>query len=204
MGTRDKRLDAYIAKSADFAQPILTQVRETVHAACPDVEETLKWSMPAFMYRGGILCQMAAFKEHATFGFWKGALVTEVSSDKTAAGQFGRLTSVKDLPSKKDMTRFIKRAMELSENGTPTKRPLESTPKKVPKKMPPMPDYFMAAIRKNKKALATYEGFSPSMQREYIEWVTDAKGEDTRARRIAQAVEWMAEGKSRNWKYQAR
>ena len=197
MGTRDKRLDAYIAKSPDFAKPILTQIRETVHATCPDVEETLKWGMPAFMYQG-ILCQMAAFKEHASFGFWKGALVTEVSSDKTAAGQFGRLTTIKDLPSKKDMTRFIKRAMELNEAGTPVKRPVKHTPKKVP----PMPEYFMAEIKKNKKALTTYEGFSPSMRREYIEWVTDAKGDDTRARRIAQAVEWMAEGKSRNWKYQ--
>lgn len=199
MGTRDKRIDAYIAKSADFAQPILTHIRETVHSVCPDVEETLKWGMPAFMYQG-ILCQMASFKEHASFGFWKGALVTGNEADKNAMGQFGRLTSVKDLPAKKDMTRFIKRAMELNEQGVAVKRPVKHTPKKIP----PMPDYFMAAIKKNKKALAAYDALSPSMRREYVEWITDAKGEDTRAKRIAQAVEWMADGKSRNWKYQNR
>ena len=195
MGTRDKRVDAYIAKAANFAKPILTTIREMVHEACPDVEETIKWGMPSFSYHG-IMCNMAAFKQHATFGFWKGSLVTENPADASAMGQFGKMTKVSDLPSKRDFKRYTKRAMELNEQGVTVKRPVKHTPKKIP----PMPAYFMAEIKKNKKALAAYEKFSPSHQREYVEWITDAKSDDTRNRRIAQAVEWMAEGKPRNWK----
>jgi uncharacterized protein YdeI (YjbR/CyaY-like superfamily) len=196
MGKRDERVDAYIEKAAEFAQPILTKIRESVHEHCPDVEETVKWGMPAFMYHG-LLCNMAAFKQHATFGFWKGSLVTESPADVKAMGQFGRIATVSDLPPKKDFKRFTRRAMELNENGAKVKRPVKHTKKEIL----PMPDYFMAAIKKNKKALAGYEKLSPSHQREYIEWITDAKTDATRNRRVEQAVVWMAEGKSRNWKY---
>lgn len=196
MGKRDERVDAYIAKSAEFAQPILTKLRDSLHDVCPDVEETVKWGMPAFMYHG-LLCNMAAFKEHATFGFWKGSLVTETPADVKAMGQFGRITKASDLPPKKEFARYVKRAMALNEQGATVKRPVKHTPKEIP----PIPDYFMTAIQKNKKALAAYEAFSPSHQREYVEWITDAKTDATRDRRVAQAVEWMAEGKPRNWKY---
>ena len=196
MGKRDARVDAYIGKAAEFARPILVKIRESVHEHCPDVEETVKWGMPAFMYHG-ILCNMAAFKQHATLGFWKGSLVTESPADVAAMGQFGRLTKVSDLPPKKDFKRYLRRAMELNETGAKVKRPVKHTKKVIP----PMPDDFRAAIEKNKKALAGYEQLSPSHQREYIEWITDAKTDSTRNRRIAQAVEWMAEGKPRNWKY---
>jgi uncharacterized protein YdeI (YjbR/CyaY-like superfamily) len=199
MGKRDTRVDAYIAKSAEFAQPILTKIRESVHEQCTDVEETLKWGMPTFMYHG-ILCNMAAFKAHTSFGFWKGSLVTGDPADVNAMGQFGRMTKISDFPSKKDFARFMKRAMELNAASVKVERPRKNPPKEIPS----IPDYFMAAIKKNKKALAGYEKLSPSHQREYVEWITDAKGEDTRARRVAQAVEWMAEGKSRNWKYERR
>jgi uncharacterized protein YdeI (YjbR/CyaY-like superfamily) len=195
MGTRDKRIDAYIAKSPDFAKPILTQIRAVVHEACPDVEETLKWSHPAFMYNG-LLCGMHAFKAHCALGFWKGTLVTGTASDD-GAGQFGRLTKVSDLPSKKVLAGYVKKAMALNDEGT-------SAPKRVPKpkKELVVPDYFTAAaLKKNKKALATFEAFAPSHRREYVEWITEAKSEETRARRLEQAVEWMAAGKSRNWKY---
>ena len=200
MGTRDPRVDAYIARSADFAKPILTHLREVVHAACPDVEETIKWSFPNFTYKG-MLCSMASFKQHCSFGFWKGALVVgESSGDGTgerAMGQFGRITALSDLPSKKVLTGYIKEAMRLNEAGV--KSPTRSKPKA--KKELPMPDDLSKALRKNKKALATFENFSPSHRREYIEWITEAKGEDTRNRRLATAVEWMADGKPRNWKY---
>jgi hypothetical protein len=197
MGTRDPRIDAYIEKSAPFAQPILRYLREVVHEACPDVEETIKWSSPHFDYRGP-MCGMAAFKQHCAFGFWKASLVLEDKNPKAqeAAGHFGRLTSIADLPPKKTLMGYIKKAMPLNEQEIQPRRP-----PKHPKKPIAAPPYFMAALKKNKKALATYENFPPSDKREYLEWITEAKGEATRERRLATAIEWMAEGKPRNWKY---
>lgn len=197
MGTHDPRIDAYIEKSADFARPILAYLRAVVHEACPDVEETLKWSAPHFDYRG-IMCSMAAFKEHCAFGFWKASLVLGDQNPKAqeAAGHFGRLRSVSDLPPKKTLVGYIKKAMALNEQEVQAPRPL-----KHPKKPLTAPSDFMTALRKNKKALATYESFPPSQKRDYVQWITEAKGEDTRERRLATAVEWMAEGKPRNWKY---
>ena len=197
MGTRDPRIDAYIAKSPEFAQPILTHLRAVVHEACPNVEETTKWSSPHFDYHG-MMCGMSAFKEHCAFGFWKASLVLDDKNNKAqdAMGHFGRITSLADLPPKKTLMRYIKKAMELNEQGIVAKRP----PKR-PKKPIAVPPYFTAALKKNKKALATFEGFSPSHQREYLEWITEAKTEETRQRRLATAVEWMAEGKARNWRY---
>lgn len=198
MGKRDPRIDAYIARSADFARPILEHVRAVVHAACPDVEETLKWGSPTFMHHG-ILCGMAAFKQHATFGFWKGKLVVgdDVATPGDAMGQFGRLTRVSDLPSKKALTAYVKRAMQLNAEGVKAPRAVKQPRPKLVE-----PPWFLAALKKNRKALATYQAFSPSHRREYVEWLTEAKGEDTRARRLKTTLEWLAEGKSRNWKYQ--
>ena len=194
----NKQFDAYISKSPDWAQPILTSLRATVHEVCPDVEEQMKWSSPAFVYHG-IMCGMVAFKQYATFHFWKGELVTGTAlgaDGMGAAAQFGRMTSVKDLPPKKQLVAYIKKAMKLNEEGVKVDRPKKKRPTLA------MPDDFIAAIRKNKKALASYEQFSPSHQRDYIEWIVGAKTDATREKRIAQAVEWMAEGKSRNWKYE--
>ena len=197
MVTRDPRIDAYIEKSADFAQPILRHLRAVVHSACPDAVETLKWSSPSFEYEG-ILCGMAAFKRHAVFGFWKHELVLEGfdQASREAMGSFGRLTKLSDLPSKALLARYVKKAMKLNEDGVKVVR--QKTKVKKPVKMPPE---LAAALKKNKKALATFDAFPPSQQREYMEWVGDAKGEDTRKRRLASAIEWMAEGKPRNWKY---
>ena len=201
MGTRDPRIDAYIAKQKDFAQPILTHIREVVHGACPDVEETLKWSSPHFMYKGSMMAGMAAFKEHAIFGFWKGKLIEGVSPNRSnggeAMGNFGKLGTVKDLPSKRDLTALIKQAMKLNEDGITVPRP-----KKAPKPEAKVPAELAAALKKNRKATAQFDAFSPSHRREYVEWIADAKQEATKARRGAQAVEWIAEGKGRNWKYQ--
>ncbi|HUQ45850.1 MAG TPA: YdeI/OmpD-associated family protein [Gemmatimonadaceae bacterium] len=201
MGTRDPRIDAYIAKQKDFARPILVHLRDIVHAACPDVEETLKWSSPHFMYKGGMMCGMAAFKEHAIFGFWKGSLIEGVSPNRnnggTAMGNFGCLTSVKDLPGRKQLTALIKEAMRLNDEGIVVARP-----KRAAKPEAVVPPELAAALKRNKPAAAQFDGFSPSNRREYIEWVDDAKREETKAKRVAQAVEWIAEGKARNWKYQ--
>jgi uncharacterized protein YdeI (YjbR/CyaY-like superfamily) len=197
MGKTDPRVDAYIEKSAEFARPILRHLRRVVHASCSDVEETMKWSFPHFDYKG-MMCSMAAFKEHCAFGFWKASLILDGNGrSEEAMGQFGRITALSDLPSKKLMRDYIQKAMSLNESGTAVKRENRS-----PKKAIPVPADFTAAVKKNRKALAAFEAFSPSHRREYLEWITEAKSEDTRQRRITQAIEWMAQGKSRNWKYE--
>jgi uncharacterized protein YdeI (YjbR/CyaY-like superfamily) len=197
MGQRDKRIDAYIAKSGEFAQPILTHIRDVVHAACPDVEETMKWSFPHFMYKG-MLCSMAAFKEHCAMGFWKGALIIEKgdAEGESAMGQFGRITKVSELPSKKVLTGYVKKAMQLNDDGVKVEKPKSKAPKEVM-----VPDDLAKALRANKAAHTTFEKFSPTNKREYIDWLNEAKTETTRSRRLETAIEWMAEGKPRNWKY---
>jgi uncharacterized protein YdeI (YjbR/CyaY-like superfamily) len=200
MGIRDKRVDAYIQKSAGFAQPILTTIRETVHEGCPQVEEAIKWGMPFFMYKG-ILCSMASFKEHCAFGFWKGSLILESAENKSdeAMGQFGRLKSVKDLPPKKVMLEYLKKAAQLHDQGVTV--PTRSAATKSKKELV-VPDYFNAALKKNKKASATFEAFSYSKKKDYVQWVSEAKTDETRERRLQTSLEWLSEGKSRNWKYE--
>jgi len=195
MGKRDPRVDAYIAKSADFAKPILVHIRAVVHAACPEVDENIKWSAPAFMYKG-MLCGMAAFKQHATFGFWKHPLVTG-SPRETGSMGFARLTTVADLPPKQQLAAYVKKAMALNDAGVK----IERKPTARARKPVTVPTELSAALAKNKKARGTFEVFSPSHKREYVDWITDAKSEETRARRLQTAIEWMAEGKPRNWKY---
>jgi uncharacterized protein YdeI (YjbR/CyaY-like superfamily) len=198
MGSRDARIDAYIARSADFARPILSHIREVVHRACPEVEEDMKWSSPHFMYRG-MLCGMSAFKAHCAFGFWKGRLILDGKGQKAeeAMGQFGRITALGDLPSERVMAGYVKKAMKLNEEGV-------QVPGRADRKPRPeatVPKDLAAALRKNARARASFEGFSPSKRREYVEWITEAKTDATRERRLATAIEWMAEGKSRHWKY---
>jgi uncharacterized protein YdeI (YjbR/CyaY-like superfamily) len=168
-----------------------------VHASCPDVEEDMKWSFPHFLYKG-MLCSMASFKEHAAFGFWKGSLIfDDEARSSEAMGQLGRLAKPSDLPSKKVLAGYIKKAMALNDEGVKVAR----VPKRAAPKAVRVPEDLAAALKKNKKAHATFEGFSPSHKREYIEWITEAKTAGTRARRLETAVGWMGEGKSRNWKY---
>jgi len=199
MGSRDPRVDAYIAKSAEFAQPVLSHLREIVHAVCPDVEETIKWGFPHFMYHG-MLCGMAAFKQHCTFGFWKARLIgSAYPAAGEAMGEFGRITKISDLPSKKVLAGFIKQAMEFNEDGVKVSRERKSGAPKPPLELPPA---FAAALKKNSSAAAAFRAFSPSHRREYIEWIAEAKRDETRERRIAIALEWLAEGKPRHWKYQ--
>ena len=198
MGKWDPRVDAYIANSAAFARPILRHIREVVHEACPEVEETIKWSMPHFDYEG-ILCGMASFKEHCAFNIWKGSLIVGGGA-REAMGNFGRITKVSDLPSNKTIAGYIKQAMKLREDGV--KNPARSNPKG--KKRLVVPSDLSNALKKNKKAAAAFKGFPPSHKREYADWISEAKREETRKRRVDTAVEWMAEGKSRNWKYEKR
>ena len=193
----DPRIDDYIQSAAAFARPMLVHIRDAVHQACPQVEETIKWGMPTFMHAGGILCGMAAFKKHVSFGYWKHALVVGDGSAQEGMGSYGKMASLKDLPPKKTLLAHIRKAAKLNEDGV--KAPAQ---RKSAKPFPQEPDDLVAALRKNKAAQATYEAFPPSCKREYVEWITEAKREETRAKRLAQAVEWMAEGKRRNWKYE--
>jgi uncharacterized protein YdeI (YjbR/CyaY-like superfamily) len=197
MAARDPRIDAYIGKSADFARPILTHIRDVVHAACPDVQETMKWSFPHFDYKG-MMCSMAAFKGHCALNFWKAELVV-TKAVAGGMGQFGRITSVRDLPSKRVLTGYVKKAMELNDAGV---KPTRLVKRRAAKSGAPVPDDLAAALKKDKKARTTFEGFAPSHRREYIEWITGAKRAETRAKRVATAVAWMAEGKRHNWKYE--
>jgi uncharacterized protein YdeI (YjbR/CyaY-like superfamily) len=198
MGTRDKRVDAYIAKSADFAQPILRELREIVHEGCPEVEETMKWSFPHFMYKG-MLCSMASFKQHCAFCLWKGGLILKHEDTSVdAMGQFGRITSIKDLPPRRTLLKHVSEAMRLNDEGVKPSKPKPRTDKKELT----VPDFFIAALKKNKKALATFEAFPYSKKKDYVEWVTEAKTDETRDRRLQTSIEWLAEGKSRNWKYE--
>jgi len=197
MGTRDPRVDAYIENAGDFAKPILTRLREAVHAACPEVEEEMKWRFPHFMYKG-MFCSMASFKQHAAFGFWKGALILgERSKNDEAMGQLGRLTTLSDLPPTGVLAGYIRKAVALNDEDVKVKRgPARVAPKPVR-----VPADLAAAFKKSKPAHATFAALSPSHKREYIEWFDEAKTAETRARRLRTALEWMAEGKSRNWKY---
>lgn len=200
---KDKLVDAYIGKSPDFAKPVLTQLRAIVHDACPGVEEDIKWSCPHFLYRDKVLCSMAAFKQHCAFHIWHGGQVVDAKDNKSdeAMGQFGRITSVEELPSKKAIAGYLKKAMALIDSGA---KRFERPKAKPENKEVVVPDDFAAALGKSKKAQAVFDGFSYSHRKEYVEWITDAKTEETRQRRIATALEWLAEGKSRNWKYEKR
>lgn len=198
MPRRDPRVDAYIEKSADFAKPILRHVREVAHAACPDVVETMKWSFPHFDYKG-IMMSMAAFKEHCTLGFWNAREVLGPDAREGAMGQFGRITSVKDLPPKKVLAGYVKKAMAAKDAGVKPARPA-----RVARPEPAVPAELAAALRlkKNRKAKEAWDAFPPSHRREYVEYIGEAKRAETRARRVAQTVAQLHEGKGRNWKYQ--
>ena len=197
MPTTDPRVDAYIEKSAEFAKPILTHLRNLVHQACPDITETMKWSFPHFDHKG-MVCSMASFKQHSAFGFWKQSLMEKDAfpAEKTAMGSFGRITSLKDLPEDKVMIGLVHQAVELNEKG------VKAAKKPVTRKELAVPDDLTSAFKKDKKAKTVFDAFSYSNQKEYVEWITEAKTEATRNKRLATTIEWLAEGKSRNWKYE--
>lgn len=202
MSVYDPRVDAYIEKSAPFAQPVLNHLRELIHKYCPEAEETIKWGFPHFEYNKRPQFHMAAFKQHMAFGFWLGSIMTDPlgilqKEEKSAFGSLGRITSLKDLPSDKVLMQYIKESMKLTDEGVKVKK----APKKAAAEME-VPGYFQEALNKNKKAKAVFEKFSASHRKEYLEWITEAKREETRKKRIEQALEWLAEGKPRHWKYQ--
>jgi uncharacterized protein YdeI (YjbR/CyaY-like superfamily) len=198
----DPRVDLYVSNAEEFAKPILSHLRAVVHKACPDVQETIKWSFPHFDYQGKILCSMASFKHHCSFGFRLASAMKDSrglltrGEQKTAMGQLGKIAKLADLPSEKILMEYIKQAMTLTDQGTKAARA-----KSEPKELLVPPD-FMKMLRKQKAAYETFRNFSYSHKKEYVEWITEAKTPETRNRRMARAVEWMQEGKGRNWKYE--
>ena len=197
MPETDPRIDAYIEKSAAFAQPILTHLRTLVHEAVPEAEETIKWGMPYFTVNDKNLAGMAAFKAHASFGIWPTLEEDAPEATRDGMGSFGKLMSLADLPDAADLTARLQKGAEIIRAGVKA----SPKPKKPAKPLPPMPDDLAEALAANAAASAVWEGFAPSHKREYLDWVIDAKRPETRAKRIAQAIEWIAEGKQRNWKY---
>jgi uncharacterized protein YdeI (YjbR/CyaY-like superfamily) len=200
----DPKVDAYIAKAAPFAQPILTRVREVAHKACPDLEEEIKWGMPFFVLRGVILGHMAAFKQHCAVGFWGPEMHAILREDgllsEDGMGALGKVSSLKDLPSDKKLLEYFRQAAGFVATGQRTKSIVR--PRKSSKPAPEVPSELAAALKKNKAAAKVFAGFSASCQREYTDWIADAKRPETRQKRVATAIEWIAEGKQRNWKYQ--
>jgi uncharacterized protein YdeI (YjbR/CyaY-like superfamily) len=198
MGTTDPRIDEYIERSEEFARPILRHLRALVHRGCPEVEETIRWGFPHFAYHG-LLCSMASFRRHCAFGFWKESLVLEgaTESSREAMGQFGRIASLQDLPDDEVLLGYLGRAAELNREGVRVQRGAAAAARAERE----TDEGFRTALAANPAAAANFEAFSPSARREYLEWVADARREDTRARRVTTAVEWIAEGKPRNWKY---
>ena len=203
----EPRVDAYIAKAKPFAQPILVHIRELVHKACPGVVETIKWSRPFFEYKGVILANMSAFNQHCTFGFWGEEISAVLREAKVlqpdAMGSLGRLTRVEDLPANKQMLALLRQAAAFVDSGQYTS-PIAARNRvvKAPAPAPEAPPEFARALKAHKKAAAVFAAFSPSCKREYVDWIAEAKRPETRDKRIATAVEWIAEGKQRNWKYQ--
>jgi uncharacterized protein YdeI (YjbR/CyaY-like superfamily) len=194
----DPRIDAYIAKAQPFARPILTHIRDRVRAVVPDVQETLKWGAPSFVLEGKILLMMAAFNAHAALNFWRGQELRGDQANADAMGQFGKLTSIEDLPPNKELDTLIRQAAELTRSV-----PAPRKPKHAPKPAPELHPDFAAALGSAPEAKEVLDGFSPSARRDYLEWISDAKQDATRHKRIATAIEWLSEGKKRHWKYES-
>ncbi|MDP4218963.1 MAG: YdeI/OmpD-associated family protein [Bacteroidota bacterium] len=202
MSNRNPNIDAYITKAQPFAKPILQHIRGLVHKACPDVEEKIRWGFPHFDHCGQMMCSMAAFKHHAVMGFPKAELMKdeklrENARSESAMGHMGRLSNIKDLPSDRVIIAYIKEAMKLNEAGIKLSR----TSKSKTQSELPLPDSLKAALKKNKKAMIVFDKFPPSHRKEYVLWITEAKTDETRQKRLDQALEWIAEGKPWNWKY---
>lgn len=206
MSKTDPRVDAYIRKAAPFARPVLEYIRAVVHEGCPEIVETMKWSRPFFDFNGP-LCGMAAFKEHCSLHFWKGGNIVSADASKAGAmGQFGRITTLKDLPARRTLVGLVKKAAALNAAGVRADWMEKRVVARAVRSVRPIvvPEDLAAALAKNRKARATFEAFSPSHRREYVDWIVGAKRQETRDRRVATAVAQMADGKVQNWKYETR
>ena len=199
--TKDARVDAFIDKAQPFAKPILTHLRKLVHTVCPDVTETIKWNTPIFEYKG-MLCGLGAFKQHCAFNMFKFKQMKEAAlfeeKNKEAMGQLGKITSLQDLPPDDVIIAYLKEAMKLNENKGKLPKPVKDNTNKILY----YPEGMQAALEANAKANTTFEKMSYSHKKEYVEWIAEAKTEATRSKRIVTMIEWLEEGKRRNWKHE--
>ncbi|OYY89299.1 MAG: hypothetical protein B7Y45_12455 [Sphingomonas sp. 28-66-16] len=197
----DPLVDAYIARQADFARPILIELRHRMHAVDPRVGETIKWSMPFFTIDGALLANMAAFKQHASFGLWRRD-ASPTGQEGEAMGQFGKLTGIADLPEPAAFATLVTAAIALIDAG-PSARKRTLKPAVSATSEPVIPPELAAALAGDAAAKATFDGFPPSGRRDYIEWIAQAKRQETRDKRTAEAILWLREGKKRHWKYES-
>jgi uncharacterized protein YdeI (YjbR/CyaY-like superfamily) len=198
MAKRNSKVDAYITKARPFAKPILKRLRTIIHKGCPQVTEEIKWGAPFYLYQNRVLCATMAFKAHCAIIFWKAALISKKKGKKAKdeMKRWRRISILEELPSEQDLLAYIKLAMHFNEPTTKLPpREKRSAPVKVPNDL-------MYALRANPKALATFEAFTPTRKKDYVYWINGAKTEETRERRLETAIDWMSEGKSRNWKYE--
>ena len=201
MSQFNPKFDEYYAKSADFAKPIMEYLRQIIHETCPDVEEVIKWGIPHFDYHGDMMCIFAAYKNHCSFSIWKAALMTnpklkENIKPEQTMGNMDKIKSLSDLPDKETLIAYVKEAMALNENGIKIVKPKSEKPKVIQ-----VPDYFSEILEGAPLVKAIFESKSPSFRKDYLVWIIDAKTEASRQARIEQALEWIAEGKGRFWKY---
>ena len=198
MKRRSSEVDRYIRSSAVFARPVLRRLRTFFHRADPRISETIKWGVPHFEYQG-ILGSMAAFRKHVSVGFWKGGMIGDEAGVFESAGNrkmtMLRMRDVADVPSADLMLVYIRRAVALNERG------MRIPARKRTAVRVAIPSFFSNALRANRKASDVFSRLSRSHQREYVDWLTEAKREETRQRRMATAIKWLSEGKPRNWKY---
>jgi uncharacterized protein YdeI (YjbR/CyaY-like superfamily) len=194
-------LDDYLAKSAGFAKPIMQHLRELLHETCPEIVEEIKWGIPHFDYKGEMMCIFAAHKNHCSFTFWKESLMSDQKFKENPSLQaskryLGKIISLSDLPSDKQLVAYIKEAMALNENGVKLVPRKSEKPKNIA-----IPDYFAKELAAKPKVKKIFDSKSDSFRKDYLVWITDAKTETTRQKRIAESLEWIAEGKGRFWKY---
>lgn len=202
MPTCDPRIDSYIDAAAPFARPILREFRRIVHEACPQVEETMKWSMPHFTCGGELLCGMAAFKAHCAISFWKAQHIADPHGvltpvGKSSMGQLGRIAAVADLPSEDVLKDLLRAGAALNAGGAKPRKKVAPKPKPAAT----VPEALQAALDRNPAARTTFDSLAPGYRREFTEWIAEAKREETRARRVDQAIALLADGKTRYDKY---
>ena len=205
-GHRDPRVDAYIAKAPPFAVPVLEHIRAAMHAGCPELVETIKWSRPFFELDGRVFAGMSAFKAHCKLILWRRGSGMEAGTDadgEADMGQFGRIESLADLPSAAALRKLVVATVKDVRAAREAVAEASPAPRRAARPAPSVPDDFAAALRAQRAAKAFFDAFTPSQQHEYVDWIVEAKRDATRAARIAQAVEWIAEGKKRNWKYES-
>jgi uncharacterized protein YdeI (YjbR/CyaY-like superfamily) len=191
--TVDPRVDAYIQAAPPSAQPILERLRTIARRALPEAQEDMKWGMPHFTIGGKNVAGFAAFKEHCSF------VVHGDNPEGGGMGGYGKIASLAEIPPEKQIVAALHAARDrIKEHGSATTG--RGAPK--PKAEIAMPDDLAAALGAAPKAKAVFEALAPSHRREYLEWITSAKREETRAKRIATTIEWLTEGKKRNWKYE--